>query len=94
MELKSSVFKKFDKRNLFLVACADVRERFHLIVLLGVVVVQTMREYTWTQGNSFSLDFYRFFTKYCQVLPIFSYHLVLPGFIGLCRLFFTVFCQV
>lgn len=47
MELKGSVFKKFDKNNLFQVSCSDVRERFHLIVLLSVVVLQTMREYAW-----------------------------------------------
>ena len=47
MELKGSVFKKFDKNNLFQVSCSDVRERFHLIVLLSIVVLQTMREYSW-----------------------------------------------
>lgn len=49
IELKSSVFKKFDKNNLFQLSCADVRERFHLIVLLLVVAVQTMREYSWKE---------------------------------------------
>jgi len=34
VELKGSVFKKFDKSNLFQVACSDVRERFHLFILL------------------------------------------------------------
>ncbi|KAJ3665210.1 hypothetical protein Zmor_000716 [Zophobas morio] len=47
VELKGSVFKKFDKNNLFQVSCSDVRERFHLIVLLSIVVLQTMREYSW-----------------------------------------------
>lgn len=47
MELKGSVFKKFDKNNLFQVSCSDVRERFHLIVLLFIVVMQTMKEYSW-----------------------------------------------
>jgi len=47
VELKGSVFKKFDKNNLFQVACSDVRERFHLFVLLFVVVIQTMKEYAW-----------------------------------------------
>lgn len=28
-------------------SCSDVRERFHLIVLLSIVVLQTMREYSW-----------------------------------------------
>lgn len=47
MELKGSVFKKFDKNNLFQVSCSDVRERFHLVILLFIVVLQTMKEYSW-----------------------------------------------
>ena len=53
MELKGAVFKKFDKNNLFQVSCSDVRERFHLFALLFVVVVQTMKEYGWKEGESF-----------------------------------------
>ncbi|XP_021921300.1 protein TAPT1 homolog isoform X2 [Zootermopsis nevadensis] len=49
VELKGSVFKKFDKNNLFQVSCSDVRERFHLFVLLFVVVLQTMKEYSWKE---------------------------------------------
>ncbi|CAH1119288.1 unnamed protein product [Phaedon cochleariae] len=47
VELKGSVFKKFDKNNLFQVSCSDVRERFHLSILLFIVILQTMREYSW-----------------------------------------------
>ncbi|XP_023025545.1 protein TAPT1 homolog [Leptinotarsa decemlineata] len=47
VELKGSVFKKFDKNNLFQVSCSDVRERFHLTILLFIVILQTMREYSW-----------------------------------------------
>ncbi|EFN63552.1 Protein TAPT1-like protein [Camponotus floridanus] len=47
VELKGSVFKKFDKNNLFQLACADVRERFHLTMLLLAVSLQTMKEYAW-----------------------------------------------
>ncbi|XP_018325730.1 protein TAPT1 homolog isoform X2 [Agrilus planipennis] len=47
VELKGSVFKKFDKNNLFQVSCSDVRERFHLVILLLVVTLQTMKEYSW-----------------------------------------------
>lgn len=49
VELKGSVFKKFDKNNLFQVSCSDVRERLHLSVLLFIVVLQTMKEYTWKE---------------------------------------------
>lgn len=51
VELKGSVFKKFDKNNLFQVSCSDVRERFHLFALLFIVVVQTMKEYGWREGK-------------------------------------------
>ncbi|KAF5269351.1 hypothetical protein FQA39_LY08743 [Lamprigera yunnana] len=47
VELKGSVFKKFDKNNLFQVSCSDVRERFHLVLLLFIVMLQTMKEYSW-----------------------------------------------
>lgn len=47
VELKGSVFKKFDKNNLFQLSCADVRERFHLTMLLLAVSLQTMKEYAW-----------------------------------------------
>ncbi|KAL3276151.1 hypothetical protein HHI36_020870 [Cryptolaemus montrouzieri] len=47
VELKGSVFKKFDKNNLFQLSCSDVRERFHLCFLLFIVLMQTMKEYSW-----------------------------------------------
>lgn len=49
VELKGSVFKKFDKNNLFQLSCSDVRERFHLAILLFIVVIQTMKEFSWKQ---------------------------------------------
>ncbi|BET01900.1 protein TAPT1 homolog [Nesidiocoris tenuis] len=49
VELKGSVFKKFDKNNLFQVACSDIRERFHFFILLLIVVIQTMKEYAWKE---------------------------------------------
>ncbi|XP_055676739.1 protein TAPT1 homolog [Lutzomyia longipalpis] len=47
VELKGSVFKKFDKNNLFQLTCSDVRERFHLSMLLLIVIIQTMKEFNW-----------------------------------------------
>ncbi len=43
------VFKKFEKTNLFHMSCSDVRERFHYIILLIVVIIQTMKEYNWSE---------------------------------------------
>ncbi|XP_017067288.2 LOW QUALITY PROTEIN: protein TAPT1 homolog [Drosophila eugracilis] len=57
VELKGSVFKKFDKNNLFQLTCSDVRERFHLSVLLFIVVIQTMKEFDWS------------ITQFCVMLP-------------------------
>lgn len=51
MELKGSVFKKFDKNNLFQLTCSDVRERFHLFILLCIVIIQTMKEFNWASDQ-------------------------------------------
>merc|ERR1711931_334853 len=42
VELKGSVFKKFEKNNLFQMPCSDARERFHLCVLLVIVITRNM----------------------------------------------------
>lgn len=55
VELKSMVFKKFEKNNLFHMSCSDVRERFHYLILLLVVVVQTLKEYNWSGNQIISL---------------------------------------
>lgn len=47
VELKGSVFKKFEKNNLFQMSCSDVRERFHLMVLLAIVGVRNLTEFSW-----------------------------------------------
>ncbi|ETV97095.1 hypothetical protein, variant 4 [Aphanomyces invadans] len=39
-ELKSSVFKKFEEQNLFQVACSDIVERFKLMLIIGLILVQ------------------------------------------------------
>ncbi|XP_060860281.1 protein TAPT1 homolog [Metopolophium dirhodum] len=55
IELNGSVFKKFNKTTLFQLLCSDVRERFHLFILLLIVVVQTMKEYQWTSESFWKL---------------------------------------
>lgn len=45
------VFKKFEKNNLFHMSCSDVRERFHYLILLFVVIIQTMKEYNWSDAQ-------------------------------------------
>ncbi|CAG0884670.1 unnamed protein product [Darwinula stevensoni] len=55
VELKSCVFKKFDKGNLFQVSCSDVRERFHYCILLLLVMLLTMKEYSWKEERFWEL---------------------------------------
>lgn len=43
MELKASVFKKFEAENLFQVACSDAVERFQLGLFLVLIAVQELR---------------------------------------------------
>lgn len=47
VELKGSVFKKFEKNNLFQMSCSDVRERFHFFILLSIVCIRNLPEFSW-----------------------------------------------
>merc|ERR1711976_529250 len=47
IEIKGSVFKRFEKNNLFQVTCADVRERFHLFWLLYIVLIRNLSQHQW-----------------------------------------------
>jgi len=44
VEIKGSVFKKFEKENLFQITCADIVERFQLALMLSVIAVRNMVE--------------------------------------------------
>ncbi|KXN90816.1 hypothetical protein AN958_03470 [Leucoagaricus sp. SymC.cos] len=44
VEIKGSVFKKFEKDNLFQITCADIVERFTLALMLGVVAFRNLIE--------------------------------------------------
>ena len=50
MEVKSVVAKRFNRQNLFQVACFDLRERFHYLVLLSFVCVRNLNELDWDLG--------------------------------------------
>ncbi|CAF1583432.1 unnamed protein product, partial [Didymodactylos carnosus] len=47
IELKHSVFKKFDRNNLFQLSCSDCRERFHYCILLFIVCVRNLDQFDW-----------------------------------------------
>ncbi|CAG8483773.1 17054_t:CDS:10 [Acaulospora morrowiae] len=44
IEIKGSVFKKFEKENLFQLSCADIVERFNLALFLTVITVRNLIE--------------------------------------------------
>ena len=45
MEVKSAVFKKFDRENLFQLACADAVERFILLVFGAIIALRNWSEF-------------------------------------------------
>lgn len=47
VELKGNVFKKFDDRNLFQMSCSDIRERFHYVVILLIVTIRNLAQFSW-----------------------------------------------
>ncbi|CAM9741213.1 transmembrane anterior posterior transformation protein 1 homolog [Lampetra fluviatilis] len=51
VELKGSVFKKFEKNNLFQMSNSDIRERFHNAVLLLVVCLRNMEQFSWNPDH-------------------------------------------
>ncbi|CAK9297681.1 unnamed protein product [Gordionus sp. m RMFG-2023] len=55
VELKGNVFKKFENANLFQMTCSDVRERFNYFVILSVVFLRNMTEFSWDINHFFQL---------------------------------------
>ncbi|EGO25815.1 hypothetical protein SERLADRAFT_348482 [Serpula lacrymans var. lacrymans S7.9] len=62
VEIKGSVFKKFEKDNLFQITCADIVERFTLTLMLFVVAFRNLielsgSEFDFTDGFSLPKSF-------------------------------------
>uniref|UniRef100_A0AAZ3RAR2 Transmembrane anterior posterior transformation protein 1 homolog n=2 Tax=Oncorhynchus tshawytscha TaxID=74940 RepID=A0AAZ3RAR2_ONCTS len=51
VEIKGSVFKKFEKNNLFQMSNSDIKERFTNYVLLLIVCLRNMEQFSWNPGN-------------------------------------------
>lgn len=58
-ELKGFVFKKYDQNNLFQLACADITERFQILLFLFLVFLNTL----FTQGTSHLSEYLSNFAK-------------------------------
>ena len=56
VEIKSTVFKKFEKENLFQITCADVVERFQLWLMLTIIASRNMVETGSLMPTSSSKD--------------------------------------
>ncbi|KAI9762436.1 MAG: hypothetical protein M4579_000412 [Chaenotheca gracillima] len=54
VEIKSTVFKKFEKENLFQLTCADVVERFQLWLMLLIIALRNIVEVGGLSLSSFS----------------------------------------
>ncbi len=56
VELKSAVFKKFEKENLFQLSCADVVERFQLSLYLIIIGLRNLSEMRNSLDQKFLID--------------------------------------
>jgi len=61
-EIKSSVFKRFERENLFQLTCADIVERFQMLVFLVIITGRNFLELTGTGAETLS-HFYTLFSK-------------------------------
>lgn len=52
VEIKGSVFKKFEKENLFQLSCSDIVERFQISVFLLIISMRNMMQLTTTDWFS------------------------------------------
>ncbi|KAF9584702.1 hypothetical protein BGW38_005510 [Lunasporangiospora selenospora] len=55
VEIKGSVFKKFEKENLFQLSCSDIVERFQLSVFVAIITVRNLVELSASPPSPFSI---------------------------------------
>ena len=79
VEIKGSVFKKFEKENLFQMACAgilstfaraylDVVERFHLSLLLTLILLRNLIEHTNSLTTPVDIPWIDLFSPFVVVM--------------------------
>ncbi|KAF4094159.1 hypothetical protein AMELA_G00010210 [Ameiurus melas] len=51
VEIKGSVFKKFEKNNLFQMSNSDIKERFTNCILLLIVCLRNMEQFSWNSDH-------------------------------------------
>ncbi|CAH7686149.1 eukaryotic membrane protein family-domain-containing protein [Phakopsora pachyrhizi] len=79
VEIKGSVFKKFEKENLFQMSCADIVERFQLSLMLTMIALRNIIELSGSPtfgSSSSSSHAYNFSYQYLptsfNIFPSFS----------------------
>ncbi|KAF9160021.1 hypothetical protein DFQ26_005970 [Actinomortierella ambigua] len=55
VEIKASVFKRFEKENLFQLSCSDIVERFQLSVFMTIIAVRNLVELSASPPSPFSI---------------------------------------
>jgi len=73
VEIKSTVFKKFEKDNLFQLTCADVVERFQLWLMLIIIALRNIVEVGVPNPGSEAPP---------QILNSFSFFSIFPSWSG------------
>ncbi|KAG3109332.1 hypothetical protein PI124_g11514 [Phytophthora idaei] len=75
-ELKSSVFKKFEEQNLFQISCSDIVERFKLLTIIGLILLQSSTgDVAWGTAMVWVAEMvidwlkHAFITKFNQIPP-------------------------
>ncbi|KAH9825182.1 eukaryotic membrane protein family-domain-containing protein [Melampsora americana] len=80
VEIKGSVFKKFEKENLFQMSCADIVERFQLALMLHVIAFRNLIElwdsasptaHSTTPSHAYSLT-YQYLPTSFNIFPSLS----------------------
>ncbi|EFA80142.1 DUF747 family protein [Heterostelium album PN500] len=56
VELKGSVFKRFEKENLFQISCSDIVERFQIFIYLAIIFFQNLSDLNWDLSGDFILN--------------------------------------
>lgn len=74
VEIKGSVFKKFEKDNLFQITCADIVERFQLLLMMFSVAGRNLIELSGTEFDASAgvPSSFRWFPGHSLVWTIFS----------------------
>ncbi|ESO95163.1 hypothetical protein LOTGIDRAFT_82778, partial [Lottia gigantea] len=51
VEIKGNLFKRLDRNHLFHISCGDIKERFHWALLLSIVFIRNMTEFSWNPDH-------------------------------------------